>query len=76
MTDGKTCGATLPCQDDLRCLQIGAQSTCKPRLDIGSVCTENEQCVSELCGKVGDAYQCVATLVFSPNEPICAEFRP
>ena len=76
MGDSKTCGPTLPCQDELRCLQIGDQSTCKPRLDIGSLCTENTQCASELCGKVGDATQCVATLVFSPNEPICEDFRP
>lgn len=76
MVEGKTCGATLPCREDLRCVSLGSESSCAQRLGIGALCTDNAQCASDICSKVGDAMQCVATLVFSPNEPICAEFRP
>lgn len=75
---GQTCNDVLPCDDTLRCVANdppATDGTCEAKLAIQSTCTANEDCADGLCIQIAGEMKCASSIKFSPNEPVCAEFR-
>lgn len=75
---GSSCPADVACEEGLRCVPAADETqpgTCQKKLDVGQPCTSGDECAYGFCMQVGSATQCVKSIIFSPNEPICAEFR-
>lgn len=72
---GEHCGNQVECGDAALCTSEGV---CTARLAVGSPCTSDEQCLSNLCyelGGSGSGPTCVDRLRLSPSEPVCQELR-
>jgi hypothetical protein len=68
---GATCSATAPCLETLRC----ASGTCRDRLEAGSDCTSNDDCLA--AAPYCDPYagnKCDTGLFFAPNSTSCDDF--
>jgi len=70
---GEPCTELLPCVESARC----TAGKCEKKLDDGSLCTSDQECVNALCARgTGSAQgRCVSQMILAPNEPFCIDVR-
>ena len=70
---GATCSDTLPCIESARC----SAGKCEKKLDDGSPCASDQECMNALCARGATATQgiCVSQMTLAPNEPFCIDAR-
>jgi hypothetical protein len=71
---GEPCNDVLPCVESARCTLSGQ---CEKKLDDGSVCTSDGECLNSLCARGTSSPQgrCVAVMALAVNEPFCVDAR-
>lgn len=75
---GKSCSDVLLCADTLQCVPDAApapEGKCENKLVVGDVCQADAECASNLCAQVGSQKKCSSMIQFSPNEPLCDDYR-
>lgn len=71
---GEPCSDTLPCVEAARCMASGL---CEKKFDDGTVCTDDGECLHDLCARGTTSPQglCVSQMTLAPNEPFCIDAR-
>ncbi|HMI86883.1 MAG TPA: hypothetical protein VK550_22470 [Polyangiaceae bacterium] len=68
---GEPCTEALPCIETSRCIA----GKCEKKLDDGSPCASDQECVNALCARGTSSAQgrCVSQVTLAPNEPFCLD---
>jgi hypothetical protein len=69
--EGEECTINEECGPEGTCVD----AECVPRLGVDSVCTQDDQCFSDLCYEFDDERTCTDRIRLSRSEPICEDLR-